>query len=168
MPECLIALVMALYSNARSRVRTLAGTSDEFGIGMGVHPGSELSPLLFVVVMQAEATREARGEGLWDLLSTHDLLITAKSEEEAVRKFGVWKREVETRALKVNINKTKLMVMGREPAVRPHRGRYPCGFCSKGVGANSLWCQCCERKCHQRCLGFRNLRRAGDNFRCPT
>ena len=35
-PESLIALVMALYSNARSRVRTEAGTSDEFGIGVGV------------------------------------------------------------------------------------------------------------------------------------
>ena len=52
---------MALYSNARSSVRTLADTSDEFRIGVGVHQGSELSPLLFVVVMQ-EATREARGE----------------------------------------------------------------------------------------------------------
>ena len=59
-PERLIALVMALYSNARSRVRTLAGPSDEFfGIGVGVHQGSELSPLLFVVVMQ-EATRGKR------------------------------------------------------------------------------------------------------------
>ena len=111
-PERLIALVMALYSNARSRVRTLAGTSDEFGIGVGVHQGSALSPLLFVVVMQ-EATRAARGEGLWDLLYTDDLVITAKSEEEAVRKFSVWKREKETRGLKVNINKTKLMVMCR-------------------------------------------------------
>ena len=36
-PECLIALVTALYSNARSRVRTLAGTSNEFGIGVRVH-----------------------------------------------------------------------------------------------------------------------------------
>ena len=35
MPECFIALVTALYSNARSRVRTLVGTSDEFGIGVG-------------------------------------------------------------------------------------------------------------------------------------
>ena len=51
-PECLIALVMALYSNARSRVRTLAGTSDQFGIGVGVHQGSARSPLLFMVVMQ--------------------------------------------------------------------------------------------------------------------
>ena len=51
-----------------------------------------------------------------------DLVITAGSEEEAVKKFDVWKREMETRGLKVNINKNKLMVMGREPAVRPLRG----------------------------------------------
>ena len=160
-----MALVMALYSNARSRVRTLVGTSDECGVGMGVHQGSALSPLLFVVVMQ-EATREARGEGLWDLLYAHDLVIAAESEE-AIKKFGVWKREMENRGLKVNINMTKLMVIGREPAVRPQRGRYPCGVCGKRVGANSIWCQCCERWCHQRCLELRNLKRAGDNFRCP-
>ena len=71
------------------------------------------------------------------------------------------------RGLKVNINKTNLMVMGKEPAVRP-RGRYPCGVCSKGVGANSIWYQCCERWCHQRCSGLRNLRRAEDNFKCLT
>ena len=59
-------------------------------------------------------------------------------------------------------------MLGREPAVRPQRGRYPCGVCGKGVGANSIWCQCCERWCHQRCSELRNLRRAGDNFRCFT
>ena len=49
---------------------------------------------------------------------------------------------METRELKVNISKTNLIVMDREPAVRPQRGRYPCGICDKGVGANSIWCQC--------------------------
>ena len=112
------------------------------------------------MVMQ-EATRAAKDEGLWYLLYADDLVITAVSEEEAARKFGLWKRQMEARRLKVNINKTKLMLMGREPAVRPQRGRYPCGVCGKGVGANSIWCQCCERWCHQRCLGLRNERKAG-------
>ena len=58
-------------------------------------------------------------------------MITAESEEEAVRKFGMWKREMETRGLKLNVNKTKLMVMGTKPAVRPQRGRYPYGVCGK-------------------------------------
>ena len=42
MPERFIALVMVLYSNARSRVRILADPLDEFGIGVGVHQGSAL------------------------------------------------------------------------------------------------------------------------------
>ena len=63
LPERPITLVMALYSNAKAGVRTLAGTSDAFGIGVGVHQGLALSPLLFVVVMQ-ETSRAARGEGL--------------------------------------------------------------------------------------------------------
>ena len=53
-------------------------------------------------------------------------MITVESEEEIVtRKFGVWKIEMKTGGLRVNINKTKLNVMGREPAIRPQRGRYP-------------------------------------------
>ena len=74
---------------------------------------------------------------------------------------------METKRLKVNINKTKLMMMGREPAIRPQRGRYSCGVSSKGFGANSIWCHCCEKWCYQRCSGLRNLRRLGDNFRYP-
>ena len=61
---------------------------------MGVHQGSAQSPLLFVVEIQ-EATKEVRGERLWDLLYTDDLVMTAESEEEKVRKFGVWKRGME-------------------------------------------------------------------------
>ena len=120
----------------------LTGTSNEFGAGVGVHQGLALSPQ---VVMQ-ETTRAGRGEGLWDLLYADDLVITAESEEEAVRKF-VWKR----------YRPTMLMVMGRETAVRPQRGRYPCGVCGNGVGANSIRCQSCERGCHQRCSGLRYL-----------
>ena len=73
-----------------------------------------------------EATRVARIE------------ITAESGDEAVREFREWKRDG-TRELKVNINKTKLIMMGEGSAVRPQKGRYPCGVCGKGVGANSIW-----------------------------
>ena len=59
-------------------------------------------------MVKQKASRTATGEGLWDLLCADDLVITAKSEEESVRKFGVWKREMESRGLKVNINKTQV------------------------------------------------------------
>ena len=55
----------------------------------------ELEWSAFAVIIQ-EATKAARGEGLWELLYVNDLVITAESEKEAVRKFGLWKREMET------------------------------------------------------------------------
>ena len=45
-------------------------------------------------------------------------------------------------------------------------GRWPCGCCGRGVGANSVLCVACNKWCHQRCSGLRNLRGI-QNFVCP-
>ena len=45
--------VQAIYSNTRSRVRVNITYSDEFGIKVGVHQSSVLSPVLFVIVLEA-------------------------------------------------------------------------------------------------------------------
>ena len=166
-PERLISLVMTLYVNTRSNVKVAAGTSEEFGIGVGVHQGSALSPLLFVVVMQ-EATKDVRDDGIMELLYADDLVLTAETEEGVVEKFRAWKEEMETRGLKVNMDKTKMMVLGGQAGRRLETGRYPCGCCGRGVGVNSIWCAGCSRWCHQRCSGLRDIRRGPDNFRCPT
>ena len=55
-PENLVQLVMLLYDNTRSRVRVAGEESGEFPIEVGVHQGSALSPLLFMLLME-EATR---------------------------------------------------------------------------------------------------------------
>lgn len=43
----------------RLLVKTIGGTSEEFGSGMGAHQGCMLSPVLFVIVVE-ETTRRAR------------------------------------------------------------------------------------------------------------
>jgi len=131
-----------------------------------VHQGSALSPLLFIVVMQ-EATKEERGENLKELLYADDRVLMAEVEEEVVERFSAWKRGMEKRGLKVNMEKTKMMVLRRKSAVPLERGRYPCGCCGKGVGQNSVFCRECEGWCHQRCSGLQDVRRAADGFRCP-
>jgi len=40
---------MALYVNSRTRVKTMTGISEEFHILVGVHQGSVLSLLLFII-----------------------------------------------------------------------------------------------------------------------
>ena len=62
MPEHLIVLVMALYSNARSRVGTLAGTLDKFGIGVGVLRSRVSTE--FLDICGGNAGGNQRGNGL--------------------------------------------------------------------------------------------------------
>ena len=66
-PEWLIRAVMGLYSNSLSHVRFAGDMSEAFPIGVGVHQGSALTPLLFKVVMK-EATKLCRRGVPWDLL----------------------------------------------------------------------------------------------------
>ena len=73
-PERLTTLMMALCVNSKSKVKVLVGTSEEFEIGVGVHQGSALSPLLFLVVMQ-EVMKDVRDESLWKLLYADNLVI---------------------------------------------------------------------------------------------
>ena len=45
----LVRLVQSVYKDVRSRVRVGDGYSEEFGVGVGVHQGSVLSPLYHCV-----------------------------------------------------------------------------------------------------------------------
>ena len=42
-----------MYANVRSRVCVGEGYSEEFEVKVGVHQGSVLSPLLFIIVLEA-------------------------------------------------------------------------------------------------------------------
>jgi hypothetical protein len=69
----------------------------------------------------------------------------------------------------VNIAKTKVMQIGKKIGTKEERGKYPCGVCGKGVGANSIKCTQCEKWIHCRCSGLKkgSLSKA-QNFKCKT
>ena len=59
-------------------LRTPFGDSKSFPVKVGVHQGSVLSPLLFIMVMEA-ITKYTR-EGLpWELLYADDLVLITES-----------------------------------------------------------------------------------------
>ena len=51
--EWIVRLVQGMYANTRSRVHVGEDFSKEFGVKVGVQQGSVLSPLLFIIVLEA-------------------------------------------------------------------------------------------------------------------
>ena len=77
--EWLVSAVMSMYSGAKTVVRTVYGNSKSFEVKVGMHQTSALSPLLFVIVMEA-ISREFRVALLWELLYADDLAVLAETE----------------------------------------------------------------------------------------
>ena len=71
--EWIVHLVQGMYSNARSRVCVGEGYSKEFEVKVGVHQGSVLSPLLFIIVLEA-LSRKFRCGVPWEDLDADDLV----------------------------------------------------------------------------------------------
>ena len=147
-------MVQSMYKDVRSRVRVGDGYSEEFGVGVGVHQGSVLSPLLFIIVLEA-LSREFRTGCPWELLYADDLMISAESMEELLVKVQTWKTEMEKKGLRVNMGKTKIMESGINLDVLKKSGKYPCGVCQSGVGSSkAIFCDGCKRWVHKKCSGI--------------
>ena len=64
--------------------------------------------------------------------------------------------------MRVNMNKTKVMISGERHMVRQKDVRWPCGVCNKGVGSNSLQCTRC-----QQCSGINgSMSKVAKSFIC--
>ena len=159
MAEWIVHLVQGMYSNARSRVHVGEGYSEEFEVKIGVHQGSVLSPLLFIIVLEA-FSRGFRCGVPWEDLYADDLVIIAESLEECVRRLLTWKEAMEEKGLRVDAGKIKIMICGTGLDLLQSSGEFPCAVCCTGVGSNSIICKGCKK-----CSGLKRLSEDPD-YRC--
>ncbi|CAI9715052.1 Hypothetical predicted protein [Octopus vulgaris] len=130
--ERLVRAVRAMYRDAVSKVRVGNVYSEEFRVEVGVHQGSVLSPLLFIIVLQA-ITEEFKTGCPWELLYADDLAL------------------IELKGLRVNLAKTKVLISRKVDKSQTPSDRWPCSICRKGVGRNSIRCTKCKLWTHKRC-----------------
>ena len=79
--EVLVQAVMGSYEGSRTKVIVGSGTSDEFGVRVGVHQGSVLSPLIFAIMVDV-VTEHAREGLLNEILYADDLVLMSESLED--------------------------------------------------------------------------------------
>ena len=162
--EWIVRLVQGMYTNAQSRVHVGEGYSEEFELKVGVHQGSVLSLLLFIIVLEA-LSREFCSGVSWKDLYANDLVIITESLEECVRRLLTWKEAIEKKGLRVNAGKTKIMICGMGLDLLQSSGEFPCAICCTGVGSNSIFCNGCKHWVHKKCSGLKRLKKDPD-YRC--
>ena len=119
--EWIVRLVQGMYANARSCVHVGEGYSEEFEVKVRVHQGPVLSPLLFIIVLEA-LSREFYTGVPWEDLYADD----AELLEECVKWLLTWKEAMEKKGLRVNAGKTKIMICGMDLDLLQSSGEFPC------------------------------------------
>ena len=144
-----------MYCEVKSKVRVDNCFSDSFSVNVGMHQGSVLSPLLFIIVLEV-LSQEFRTGCPWELVYADDLVIIAETIEELTQKLEVWRVNLENKGLRVNMKKTKIMFSGVNKNTLIDTGVWPCGVCRSGVGRNSIFCSGCKHWVHKKCSGIRD------------
>ena len=85
------------------------------------------------------------------MLYADDLVNIAEMFESLVTKIAVWKNGLESKGLKVNMGKTKVMILGKDLHTLQTSGKDPCTVCRKSVGKNSIFCSGCSFWVHKKC-----------------
>ena len=120
-PEKIITIITALYTDTKCAVLGREGPSEPFGVFSGVKQGCPLSGLLFIMVIDwvmTQTTKEARRGLQWtlqqqleDLDYADDLVLFSNTHRQMQEKFNKLVDTGASLGLKVNTKKTKVMRM---------------------------------------------------------
>ena len=112
--------------------------SEEFWVQVDLHQGIVLLPLLFALAV--DVFLENAREGLLnEFLYVDNLVLMSANIENLKEKFLKWKEAFESKRLKMNLKKTKIMVSGSKDEVLKSKVD-PCAKCGKIETTNSVVC----------------------------
>ena len=121
-PDPLTYLLGNLHTGQKATVRTGYGTTNWFQVWKGAHQGCIFSPCLFNLyaeyitrnagLEETQAGIKIARRNINNLRYADDTTLMAETEEELKSLFMKMKEESEKVGLKLNVQKTKIMVSG--------------------------------------------------------
>ena len=75
---CYIKIIQDMYDGATTAMRSAAGLTKEFKVGVGLHQGSALSPFLFANIID-RLTEDNRKDEPWDMLFADDRVVSRQN-----------------------------------------------------------------------------------------
>ena len=109
--ECYIRIIQDMYDEATTTVRSAAGLTEEFKVGVGLHQASALSPFLFAIIID-RLTEDIRKDTPWDMLFADDIVLCRQNYRQLKENLEIWRNALERRGLKVSRSKTEYLRVG--------------------------------------------------------
>ena len=101
-------------------------------------------------------TENAREGLMKEVLYAVDLVLVSETMEGLKEGFLKWRSALESKRLKLNLKKTKVMLCGSEGEVIRSRIDL-CGICGKKVTLNLVLCKECDQWINGRCSKLKKV-----------
>ena len=117
-----VKMIQDMYRGAKTRVKTRCGRTEYFEVKLGLHQGSALSSLLFIIIMDVLA-EEARTKPSWAMLFTDDLVLVSETVEEVEEELERWRALTENKGLRISRSKPEHLVPSHQHGVVKLEGK---------------------------------------------
>ncbi|XP_064110304.1 uncharacterized protein LOC135218090 [Macrobrachium nipponense] len=101
-------MIKEMYRNVKTSISSTVGSTENFQVGVGLHQGSALSPLLFIIGLDV-LMEDVREEPSCCLLHADDIVLVAENREELEGKLERWRYALEGTGLRISRKKTEYM-----------------------------------------------------------
>ena len=109
-------MVMALYRTPLTCVRTCFGTTEAFEVNVGLHQGSALSPLIFIIILNY-INKKCPMERGQKLMYADDIAIGMDTAEDLQEAMTMWHDNLAAHGMRMSKAKTEVLVVSRKQPV---------------------------------------------------
>ena len=114
--EGYVQVIHDMYRGTKTSVKTRCGRTEYFEVKEGLHQGSALSPLLFIITMDVLA-EEARTKPPWAMLFADDLVLVNETVEEVEEELERWRAVLENKVVRISRSRTEYLVPSHQQGV---------------------------------------------------